>query len=128
MSNLSPIEPDSLSPSRLLADRYGLDRLTRDDAALHKVLQASNAQIHKLILKTLKSGVEELSLDDASKIADRLTRALKTHYELLDLKGKLHDKDDQDRKKIIARVGIRQTAHGQEAVAEVEVGAERDSA
>ena len=121
------VKADSpLSPAQLLADRYGLDRLTKDDAALHKVLQASNAQIHKLILKTLKSGVEELSLDDASKIADRLTRALKTHYELLDLKGKLHEKDDR-RGKIIARVGIRQTPQGQEAIAEVEIPPERDS-
>ncbi len=123
-TSLESVKP---TPTQALADRYGLDRLTKEDAALHKVLQASNAAIHRLILKTLTSETETLNLDDASKIADRLTRALKTHYELLDLKGKLHDKDDR-RGKIIARVGIRQTPQGQEAIAEVEIPPERDSA
>lgn len=110
---------ESLSPSACLIEQHGLNRVTNKDTRLHSVLQQSTAKIHALILKDLQKS-PTLDLDTASKIADRLTRSLKTHYELLALKGKIHQQDDR-RGKIIARVGIRQTEHGQEAVAEVEV-------
>lgn len=121
------IDNAEVSPSALLVTQHGLDRITEDDATLHGIIQQSSAKIHTLVLTGLE-GLQELpvDLDTASKIADRLTRSLKTHYELLNLKGKIHDKDDR-RGKIIARVGIRQTEHGQEAVAEVEMNG-RDSA
>lgn len=110
---------EAVSPSAQLIEQHGLDRVTSEDAGLHSVLQQSTAKIHALILKDLQES-PVLDLDTASKIADRLTRSLKTHYELLALKGKIHQQDDR-RGKIIARVGIRQTPQGQEAVAEVEV-------
>ena len=110
---------ESPSESERLVEEHGLDRITKQDAALHAILQASNTKIHKLVLGALKE-LDALPLEDAAKIAASLTKALKTHYELLDLKGRIHEKDDR-RGKIIARVGIRQTAEGTEAVAEVTV-------
>lgn len=102
--------------------KHQLDQVTEREATLFNLIEQSALAAHR----TLKKALADLAKDgtpltplEASLIATRLDRSLKTTYELLELKGRIHD-NKRGPGIIRARVGIR-TDDGRETVAEVQV-------
>jgi cell division protein ZapA (FtsZ GTPase activity inhibitor) len=118
MSSNLPV-PSHASP---IVAKHHLDQITEREATLFNIIEQSTLATHRKLKKAmaeLKDKGEELTPLELSLIATRLDRSLKTTYELLELKGRIHD-NKRGPGIIRARVGIR-TDDGRETVAEVQV-------
>jgi len=108
-----------------IVERHHLDQVTEREATLFNVIEQSTLSVHQRLKKVLAelgkegSDIPTLTPMQLSLIATRLDRSLKTTYELLELKGRIHD-NKRGPGIIRARVGIR-TDDGREAVADVQM-------
>lgn len=123
--NGGALPPDIPVPSHTspVVAKYQLDQVTEREATLFTVIEDSTLAVHERLkavlaeLGTEGENIPTLTPLQLSLIATRLDRSLKTTYELLELKGRIHD-NKRGPGIIRARVGIRM-GDGREAVAEV---------
>jgi len=103
-------------------ERHHLDQITEREATLFNLIEQSTLAAHRTLKKALADlakGGQALSPLEASLIATRLDRSLKTTYELLEVKGRIHE-NKRGPGIIRARAGVR-TDDGRETMVEVQV-------
>lgn len=108
--------PVSSVPS--LIERHSLDRITEQDATLFTFLEDSTLTAHEKLKQLLTDAFPVTALE-GSLVTSRMVRSLRTMYELLEAKGRIHEQKTGPGV-IRARAAIR-TKDGDEAVVELQL-------
>jgi len=99
-------------------ERHSLDQITEQDATLFTLLENSTLTAHEKLQQLLEAGFPANILD-GSLVTSRMVRSLRTMYELLEAKGRIHEQKTGPGV-IRARAAIR-TKDGDEAVVELQI-------
>jgi hypothetical protein len=112
MADLVPI--DAAAPS--VIDRHHLAQITEKDAALFTLLEDATLTANEKLQKLLTDAFP-LNALEGSLVTSRMVRSLRTMYELLEAKGRIHEQKTGPGV-IRARAAVR-TKDGDELAVEV---------